>query len=90
MIDYEKALINPAGVFLQPEDVFDDEDLTDDQKITVLRRWEYDARTLMVAAEENMAGDDEDDLLDRILALLHELNAEFDPDISPPTKQGGE
>ena len=46
MIDVKKAMLNPTSVFKGPEDVVADDDLARDQKIEILRRWEYDAREL--------------------------------------------
>lgn len=88
-MDHEKALLDPASVFERPADVFDEPSLTREQKIKILRRWEYDARDLEVAEEENMAGGPPD-MLDEILDVLHRLDAGVDVEHSPPTKQGGE
>ncbi len=88
-MDIEKAMLDPESVFTSPDDVFDEQSLTREQKIKILRRWEYDARELEVAEEENMGGGPPD-ILDKILAVLHRLNAEVDLEHSPPTKQGGE
>ena len=53
-------------------------------------RWEYDARQLEVAEEENMLSDsDQPDILDEILGCLHALGAGRDATRSAPTKQGG-
>ena len=87
-MDIEKALLDPVSVFACPADVFGEPSLTREQKIKILRRWEYDARELEVAEEENMGGGPPD-ILDEILAVLHRLNAEVDLEHSPPTKQGG-
>ena len=88
MTDIDQALLDPTSVFRSPEDVLKANDITRDQKIEILRRWEYDARELQVAADENMAGSNSD-LLDRVLKSLAELGYESDPDREPPTKQGG-
>ncbi len=55
----------------------------------ILRRWEYDARELEVAEEENMGGASPS-LLGEILNARHALNAGVDTEHSPPTKQGGQ
>ena len=55
-IDYEAALKDPGRFFAAPAEVVAAAGLTRDQKIEVLRRWEADARLLMVASEENMTG----------------------------------
>ncbi|ASC71462.1 hypothetical protein XM38_024140 [Halomicronema hongdechloris C2206] len=87
-MDLDRAMFNPASVFASPGAVCDAQDLSHAQKVEILRRWEYDARELQVAAEENM-GEGSEELLDEILAALHQLGAGIDLDNSPPTKQGG-
>lgn len=54
--EYDRALLNPAAVFHLPKDVVQSDDLTTDQKLEVLKRWETDALLLSVATEENMGG----------------------------------
>lgn len=88
MVDINNALINPSAVFRTPQEALLREDISRDQKIAILRRWEYDARELEVAEEENMTGP-EPDILDEILAALHALDAWADTEHSAPTKQGG-
>ena len=51
---YEKALLDPASAFTSPEQVLTSAELSREQKIEILHRWEYDARQLEVAEEENM------------------------------------
>ena len=74
-IDLRKAVLNPALVFLGPEDVLQRDELTREQKIEVLRRWKFDALQLQVAEEENMGSEQPSDILDRVLQALHALNA---------------
>ncbi len=74
-IDLRKAMLNPAFVFLGPEDVLQCDELTREQKIEVLRRWKFDALQLQVAEEENMGSEEPSDILDRVLQALHALNA---------------
>lgn len=88
-MDFKKALLNPAREFDRPMDVTTEQSLTQEQKIQVLRRWEYDALELEVAEEENMGGGSPS-MLSEILDALHRLNADVDTEHSPPTKQGGE
>jgi hypothetical protein len=86
-IPYHEMLTNPASAFSSPEAVLESDVLTPEQKIKVLRQWEYDARELEVAEEENMGGGPPD-LLSQILSALvllgrhPELNQGF-------SKQGG-
>ena len=87
-MDLEKALVDPASVFRTPGDVVTAEGIGDDDRIRILRRWEYDARELTVADDENMPGDSTL-LLEQVLEALHRLGYSPDPDDVPPTKQGG-
>lgn len=87
-MDIEKALLNPGSEFTHPDEILLERCLTLEQKIKILRRWEYDARELEVAEEENMGGGPPSMLSD-ILATLHRLDSEIDSEYSPPTKQGG-
>jgi hypothetical protein len=90
MIDVKKALTNPSAIFDQPEEVVERNDLSREQKIEILRRWEYDARELQVADEEGMApSDPQPVILDAILNALRSLGAPADVEHSAPTKQGG-
>ena len=86
-MDFEKAILNPGSEFACPEDVLNQQKISREQKIKILRRWEYDARELEVAEEENMGGGPPSVLSD-ILVALHRLGSEVDPEFSPPTKQG--
>lgn len=88
-MDFEKALLNPAKEFSHPKDVLAEQSLTLDQKVEVLKRWEYDALELEVAEEENMGGDSPS-ILSEVLDALHSLGAKIDTEHTPPTKQGGE
>ena len=88
-IDLRKAMLNPALVFLGPEDVLKRDELTREQKIEILRRWKFDALQLQVAEEENMGSEQLSDILDRVLQALHALNAGPNLENSPPTKPGG-
>ncbi len=74
-IDLRKAMLNPALVFLGPEDVLQRDELTGEQKMEILRRWKFDALQLQVAEEENMGSEQPSDILDRVLQALHALNA---------------
>ena len=88
MVDVEKALLDPGLVFKTPDEVVISNELSREQKITILRRWEYDARELEVAEEEGMKGP-ELVTLDDVLRALRSLGATADTERSAPTKQGG-
>ena len=55
-VDYEQALKDPGKFFDSPGGVVKAAGLTREQKLKILKCWETDARLLMVASDENMAG----------------------------------
>lgn len=87
-MDIDQAMLDPTSVFSKPDDIIRDQTLTKAQKIKLLRRWEYDARELAVADEENMSGGPPN-MLDQVLEALHKLSAPVDLEHAPPTKHGG-
>jgi hypothetical protein len=72
-MDFEKAKLDPAAVFKSPQEVFSSQELSREQKIDILRRWEQDARLMEVAEEEGMPGP-QPKLLQPIRDALHALN----------------
>jgi hypothetical protein len=48
-----RAMVAPASVFASPEQVLEDPELSNEQKIEVLLRWEYDAAEEAVALERS-------------------------------------
>ncbi len=54
--DYDRALIAPEQVFESPMDIVNTDSMTPEQKLTVLKHWEANARDLQVANDENMTG----------------------------------
>ncbi len=86
MIDLNMAMLDPTAVFKDPEEVVASDELDRDQKIEILRRWEYDARQLEVAEEEAGMAVRQPDMFDRVVQALHTLGAERDTEHSPPTK----
>jgi hypothetical protein len=90
MVNIEKALTDPSAVFKKPQDVVEKKDLSREQKIEILRRWEYDERELQVADEEGMSPDvPQPTVLDAVLNALRSLGAPADVERSEPMKQGG-
>ena len=90
MVDVKQAFVNPAAVFRRPEDVIDNKELSREQKIEILQRWEYDIRQLQVADEESMTAPKPEAItLDVVLKALRALGAPADVEHSAPTKQGG-
>jgi hypothetical protein len=87
MVDFEKALVDPALIFKTPAEVLQTDELSRNQKIQILQRWEYDVRELQVAEEESMHGP-QAVTLDVVLNALRALGADA-KERSAPTKQGG-
>ena len=86
MIDVNKAMLDPTSVFKDPAEVVAIDELTRDQKIEILHRWEYDARQLEVAEEEAGMAVRRPEMFDRVIQALHMLDAELDTEHTPPTK----
>lgn len=84
----KQALLDPPSVFRTPAAVMSDKTLTNEQKIEILRRWEYDACEISVAEEEGMPARN-GETLQQILRALQKLVGEMNTDETPPTKQGG-
>lgn len=82
------ALLDPPAVYPRPADVLSDTNLTDAQKIEILRRWEYDACEISVAEDEGMPARD-GRVLQEVLQALEGLVGHIDSEHTPPTKQGG-
>ncbi|MDX1706651.1 hypothetical protein [Pseudidiomarina sp.] len=55
----QDILTDPSAAYDKPEDVLNDNDLSVSEKRKVLDQWEFDARELQVATEENMPGPEE-------------------------------
>ena len=53
---FDEALTDVSKVFGRPEDILSVADLTEAQKVALLKQWDTDLRLLMVASEENMTG----------------------------------
>jgi hypothetical protein len=87
-IDLQRALLDPGSVFTSPRDVLQRDELSREQKIEILRRWEYDAAECAVALEEGMRGP-ESDLQRQVLLALEQLHADVDTERVGPTKQHG-
>jgi len=83
MIDVKQAMLDPTSVFKDPTDVVADENLSRDQKVEILHRWEYDARQLEVAEEEAGMAVRLPDMFDRVVQALHTLGVERDKHTAP-------
>lgn len=74
--DYDQALLTPQSVFTNPMDVVNTTSLTPEQKMTVLKRWEANAKDLEVAAGESMTGGAPSRLAEIGAAILALMNTE--------------
>ena len=90
---FDKALTDVSKVFRRPEDILSAEDLSEDQKVALLRQWDADLRLLMVASEENMTASTAPgrtaELLQSVHKALRRLGHGPDPDRQAPDKTGG-
>ena len=73
-------------MFKDPTDVVADKNLSRDQKIEILHRWEYDARELEVAEDEAGMAVLRPEMFDRVVQALNMLDVDRDTEPTPPTK----
>ncbi len=85
--DFNAALHNPTHFFGEPEEVLHQTALSDEMKIQILKEWERDARSLMVAEDEGMDGG-ESARLGRVRAALHRLQAGHHSESHTGTQHG--
>lgn len=75
--EFDQATLDPASVFREPEEVMASS-LSDDDKKTILLRWEEDLEALMRATEEGMPPGDgrrsPDEQLQAVQAALETLD----------------
>lgn len=76
MVDFQKAKLDPARVFDSPADVLAAGNLDPAQKRAVLESWKYDCLQQEVAESEAGMEQTGKDLLDEVIAALHELEDE--------------
>lgn len=88
MTDIKQAKLDPSSVYKNPSDVVNDNTISRDEKIEILRVWEYDAREIQVAEEENMRPDN-NNVLDEVLLALKKIGAGPETKRTAPNKQGG-
>jgi hypothetical protein len=74
--DYDQALLTPESIFTDPMDVVETDSLTPEQKMTVLKRWEANARDLEVASSESMTGGELSRLADVGAAIVELMKSE--------------
>ncbi len=86
MINLEKAMLDPTAVFDTPAQLLATDELNRNQKIEILRRWEYDAHELEVAEEEAGMAVRRPEMFDLVVKALNDLGAKRDTAHTPPTK----
>jgi len=74
MMKFEDVLQDPPATFAAPSQIVNSSDFTKQQKIELLRRWEYDAEQLQAAEGEGMASNrNEAEMLGKVLEALKSL-----------------
>jgi hypothetical protein len=90
---FSRMLGDVSREFERPRDILESHDLSPEQKIKLLKEWEFDLRELQVASEENMTGDNASgttaELLRECRLTLGRLGAADGDSRTAPTKQGG-
>jgi hypothetical protein len=92
---FEDAMTDVATVFADPEEIVGADDLSHQQKVKLLRQWEFDLRENLVASEENMTakttpeGQSAELLRGVRKALLAIGAADHKDEAAAPTKSAG-
>jgi len=89
---FDKLVVDVTKRFSTPEALLAEQDLSREQKLALLRQWEYDLHLLQVATEENMTGDAPPganaEKLRAVHAAAEKLGAKLDPEGSGAAKTG--
>jgi len=89
---FEKLAVDVSTHFSTPDQLLAAEDLTRDQKLALLKQWEYDLHLLQVATEENMTGDappgNNAEKIREVHAAAEKLGAQLEPEKSGAAKTG--
>ena len=83
----KEILVNPSKEFAHPSQVVSSPDLSDKDKVKVLKQWELDARLLQVASEEGMSGGEQNMLAD-VKKAQEDLGVEKKEEGGVPNKNG--
>ena len=81
--DYEEMLTDVSAHFRTPADLLAAEGLTREQKIALLKQWDYDLQLLLTATEENMTGTGVHATAEKVRAVhaaMAKLGLELDPE----------
>ncbi len=73
---FDDMLLDPADAFDSPDQVLTAEQLSREQKIQILRRWDDDAKLLLTAQSEGMQSSDSGSaVLKQVQSALETLGA---------------
>jgi hypothetical protein len=90
---FDNALTDVSKMFAHPREIIGSEDLSQQQKVKLLRQWELDLRENLVASEENMTAPNPEghsaELLRGVRRALIDLGADHTDESSAPNKTGG-
>lgn len=89
---FEELSADVSRHFASPEALLARDDLTREQKLALLRQWEYDLHLLQVATEENMTSDASPgtnaETIREVRAAAETLGAELQDEGCGPAKAG--
>ena len=71
-VDVQEALRDPRAFFSEPRDVVANTQLSREDKLAILRRWEQDALRLSASESEGMGGGEES-MLGRVVSAIDTL-----------------
>lgn len=72
-LSIERDILAYFGKYKVPSDLMSDENLSIDEKITMLKQWRLDEKALIRATGEGMEGEDRPDILKQIKKSLFSL-----------------
>jgi hypothetical protein len=89
---FEELAADVSKHFASPDALLAREDLTREQKLALLRQWEYDLHLMQVATEENMTGNtppgSNAEKIREVRSAAEKLGAKVDDEGSAPAKAG--
>src|SRR5262245_14313782 len=89
---FDELVADVAKHFPTPEALLARDDLTREQKLALLRQWEYDLHLMQVATEENMTSNatpgNNAERLRQVRAAATKLGAKVDEGKATPSKTG--
>lgn len=85
--NFDKLVVDVSKHFETPEALIASKELTREQKLNLLRQWEYDLQLLQVATEENMTGDAAPGANAEKLRAVHKAAEELG--VQPAPDKGG-